>query len=90
MEWTTAVEKLILEMLANRTSPSTIQKSILSFCRNILPNLDIAKKLPCRKHIQDMQTVQLIVAKLLAGKEFGDAVQVKQFIPTRPPRSRLL
>ena len=78
MMWKYHVEKLILEMLANRTPPSSIQANIVSFCSHILPGQDVVEELPCVKHIRDMRTVQLTVAKTLAGKRVGDAKQIKQ------------
>ena len=78
MMWRFHVEKLILEMLANRTPPSSIQANIVSFCSHILPGQDVIEELPCVKHIRDMRTVQLTVAKTLAGKRIGDAKQIKQ------------
>ena len=78
MMWQFHVEKLILEMLANRTPPSSIQANIVSFCSHILPGQDVIEELPCVKHIRDMRTVQLTVAKTLAGKRIGDAKQIKQ------------
>jgi len=76
--WKYHVEKLILEMLANRTPPSSIQANIVSFFSHILPGQDVADELTCIKHICDMRTVQLTVAKTLAGKRVGDAKQIKQ------------
>ena len=76
--WKYHVEKLILEMLANRTPISSIQANIVSFCSHILPGQDVVEELPCVKHIRDMRTVQLTVAKTLAGKRVGDAKQIKQ------------
>ena len=78
MMWRFHVEKLILEMLANRTPPSLIQANIVSFCSHFLPGYDVIKELPCVKHIRNMRTAQLTVAKILAGKRIGDAKQIKQ------------
>ena len=76
--WRFYVEKLILEMLANRTPPSSIQANIVSFCSHVLPGQDVIEELSCVKHIRDMRTVQLTVAKTLAGKRIGDAKQITQ------------
>jgi len=77
MVWKFHVEKLILEMLANRTPPSSIQANIASFCSHILPGQDVIEELPYVKHVRDMRTVQLTVAKTLAGKRIGETKQLK-------------
>ena len=76
--WKYHVETLILAMLANRTPSSSIQASSVSFCSHILPGQDVVEELPCVKHIRVMRTVQLPVAKTLAGKRIGEAKQIKQ------------
>ena len=78
MMWKSNVNKLILEMLSNRTPPSSIQANIISFCSHILPGQDIVTELPCVKHILDMRTVQLTIPKTLAAKRIGDAKKIKQ------------
>ncbi len=78
MEWGPLVDKLILEMLANRTPPTCIQSNILAVADTILPEKQVVEELPCVKHIRDMRVVLKTVSKLLAAKRFGDAKQIKQ------------
>ena len=62
------VDKLILEMLANRTLPTCIQSNIVAFCGHILPEQDVIKEVPSAKHIQNMRTVQQLECKSLNKK----------------------
>ena len=78
MEWEAFVDKLILEMLSNRTPPTCIQANILAVSSTILPDKKVVEELPCVKHIRDMRVVLKIVSKLLAGMRFGNAKQIKQ------------
>ena len=78
MEWMPHVEKLILEMLANRTPPTCIQSNIVAFCGHILPGQDIIKEIPSVKHIRNMRTVQLTIAKTLAAMQVGRSPKIKQ------------
>ena len=71
MEWMSHVEKLILEMLANRTPPTCIQSNIVAFCGHILPGQDIIKEIPSVKHIRNMRTVQLTIANGYASWPFA-------------------
>ena len=77
--WTFHIEKLVLEMLANRRSPLSIQANIVLFCCHILPGQDVVEKVPCVEHIWDMRTVQLTVAKTIAGKSIANqAAQLRR------------
>jgi len=78
MEWLPHVEKLILEMLANRTPPTCIQSNIIAFCGHILPGQDVVKEVPSVKHIKNMRTVQLTIAKTLAAMRVGKSIKIKQ------------
>ena len=78
MEWMPHVEKLILEMLANRTPPTCIQSNIVAFCGHILPGHDIMEEIPSVKHIRNMRTVQLTIAKTLAAMQVGSSAKIKQ------------
>ena len=45
MEWTSHVDKILIEMLANRAHPSTIQCVILAFAKIIHPTYIVVKEL---------------------------------------------
>jgi len=62
--------------------PSSIQANIISFCSHILPSQDVIEELTCVKHIRNMRTVQLTVAKMLADKTIGEAKQTNQLHST--------
>ena len=65
-------------MLANRTPPTCIQLNIVAFCGHILPGQDIIKEIPSVKHIWNMRTVQLTIAKTLAAMRVGRSPKIKQ------------
>ena len=64
-EWLPHVDKLILEMLANRTPPSCIQANIFAMSRVLQPEQDIVKELPSLNHIKNLRTVCCITRRLL-------------------------
>ena len=66
MQWMPHVDKLIVEMLANRTPAPSIQKNILAMACVIHPNLNIVHELPSLKHIRNMHTILLSTSKTLA------------------------
>ena len=66
MQWMPHVDKLIVEMLANRTPAPSIQKNILAMACVIHPNLNIVHELPSLKHIRNMRTILLSTSKTLA------------------------
>lgn len=78
MEWTARVDKLILEMLYNRTPPTCIQANILATARAFFPSGDIVKEIPCVKYIRNMRTTLLTITKTLAAYEIGNAKEIKQ------------
>ena len=78
MEWTARVDKLILEMLYNRTPPTCIQANILAMARAFFSGGDIVKEIPCVKYIRNMRTTLLTITKTLAAYEIGNAKEVKQ------------
>ncbi len=66
-EWLPAVDKLILEMLSNRTPPTCIQANIYAMARVLHPDVDVVKELPSVKHIKNLRTVLLHITKSLAA-----------------------
>ena len=78
MEWTARVDKLILEMLYNRTPPTCIQANILAMARAFFSGGDIVKEIPCVKYIRNMRTTLLTITKTLAAYEIGNAKELKQ------------
>ena len=55
-EWLPHVDKLILEMLANRTPPMCIQANIFAMSRVLHLEIDIVRELPSLKHIKSLRT----------------------------------
>ena len=53
-EWLSHVDKLILEMLLNRTPPACIQANIYAMAKNVHPDIDIIQELPSLKHIKNL------------------------------------
>ena len=49
MEWTMQCDKLVIELLANRVPPTSIQASILAMARSFFHGHDIVRELPCIK-----------------------------------------
>ena len=78
MEWTARVDKLILEMLYNRTPPTCIQANTLATACAFFPGGDIVKEIPCVKYIRNMRTTLLTITKTLAAYEIGNAKEVKR------------
>jgi hypothetical protein len=72
-EWVPEVDKLILEMLANRTPPTCIQANIYAMAQVIHPTIDVVKELPCIKHIKNLRTVLSYNTKALAAYRLGNA-----------------
>ena len=72
-QWMPHVNKLIMEILANRTHPTCIQKNILTVARVIHPNLNIVCELPCLNHIRNMRTVLASTSKTLAALRLARA-----------------
>jgi hypothetical protein len=77
-EWLPHVDKLILEMLANRTLPSCIQANIFAMSQVLQPEQDIVKELSSLKHIKKLRTVLLYCTKTLAAYQLGHAKDWKQ------------
>ena len=72
------VDNLIMEMLANHTHPTCIQKNILAVARLINPNLNIVYELPCLNHIRNMRTVLASTSKTIATLRLARAQVWKQ------------
>ena len=77
-QWLPHVDKCIIEMLSNRTSPSCVQANILVLARVIHPTFDVVKELPSRRYIQASRTVLVSVTKTLAAFRIGSATAWKQ------------
>ena len=78
MTWMPHVDKLILELLANRTQPSCVQSNILVVAKVIHPTWDVIKELPSRRYIRSARTVLTRVAKSLAAMRIGNSNAWKQ------------
>jgi uncharacterized membrane protein YkvA (DUF1232 family) len=77
-EWMPHVDKLVIEMLANRTPPSCIQANLYAMAKVIFPNDIIVKELPSLKYIKDLHIPLYTVTKTLAVHHLGNAVNWKQ------------
>ena len=71
------VDKLILEMLANRTDPTCIQANIYAVAHTIFPNEDVVLELPSIKHIKNIHTVLALFSKYLACHHIRTAKEIK-------------
>ena len=78
MEWTVELDKLVMELLANRCPPTYIQACILVMARSLSPGHDVVRELPCLKTIRNMRTVVLRVTKTLAALRIGKSPTWKQ------------
>ena len=78
MQWKPQVDKLCIEMLANRTPPTCIQANIVAVAHTICPNMKIVEELPSLKHIRHLGTVLSQLTRTLAAKRLGDAKEWKQ------------
>ena len=58
--------KMIMEMLANLTSPSCTQANILSVAHVMNPSLNVHKELPCLKFFRGIRNILLLDTKTLA------------------------
>ena len=77
-EWKPHVDKLILEMLSNRTPPSCIPSNILACAKCFLPNSNVVKELPCVKYIRELRDVMKILTRTLSAMEVSHSHQIKQ------------
>ena len=77
-EWKPGVDKLILEMLSNRTPPSCIPSNIVACAKCFLPNSKVVKELPCVKYIRELRDVMKILTRTLSAMEVGRSLKIKQ------------
>ena len=77
-EWLPHVDKLILEMLSNRTPPTCVQANIHAVAKTLFPNINIVKELPSLKHIKNLWTTLWLVTKTLTAYQIGKAKVLKQ------------
>jgi hypothetical protein len=80
MEWMIQCNKLVIELLANRVPPNSIQASILAMVRSFFHGHDIVRELPCVKSIQYIRSTLLRTTKSLAAYWLGSADSWKQLI----------
>ena len=78
VEWMPHVNKLILEMLSNRTPPTYTQANIFAAAKALHPDIDVVKELPSLKHIKNLWTTLLFVSRTLAAFQIGNARLLKQ------------
>ena len=78
MEWTVQCDKLVMELLANRVPPTSIQASILAMARSFFHGHDIVCQLPCVKSIHNMRSTLLQTTKSLAAYWLGSTESWKQ------------
>jgi hypothetical protein len=72
MEWSVGLDKVVMELLANRTPPTCIQTNLLAMARVFHPGQDVAvKELPCLETIRNMRAVLLCTTKSLAAYQLG-------------------
>eukprot|EP00956_Cyclotella_meneghiniana_P021473 scaffold39185_cov65-Cyclotella_meneghiniana.AAC.1 len=77
-EWLPHVDKLILEMLTNRTPPTCIQANLVAMAEVLCPGMNLVRELPSLKHIKDLRTTLYTVTKTLAAYRLADAKSWKQ------------
>ncbi len=70
--------KLVMEMLANRCPPTSIQACIHAMARSLSQGHNVVHELPCLKTICNMQTVLLQTLKSLAAYRLGSSPIWKQ------------
>ena len=78
MEWTVECDKLIMELLANRCPPDSVQASILAMARSFFRGQDVVRELPCLRSIRNMRSVLLRTTKSLAAYRLSSADAWKQ------------
>ncbi len=77
-EWLPYVDKLIIEMLANRTPPTCVQANLYAMAKVIMPNFEVIKELPSLRYIRNSRTTLWLVTKTLAAYQLGKAKDWKQ------------
>ena len=77
-EWLSHVDKLILEMLTNRTPPTCIQANLVAMAELLCPGMDVIKELPSLKHIKNLRTALYTITKTLAAYRLANAKSWKQ------------
>ena len=77
-QWLPHVDKCIVEMLSNRTSPRCVQRNMLVMARVIHPTLEVVKELPSLRYIQASRTVLVSVTKTLAAWRIGKSTSWRQ------------
>jgi len=89
MEWTVELDKLVMELLANRCLLTSIQACILVMARSLSPEHDVVRELPCLKTIRNMRTVVLRVSKTLAALRIGKSPTWKQLHTDKTSRRQI-
>ncbi len=78
MKWKSHMDKIILEMLANGTPPSSIPGNIMACSKYMLPNYDVVKEVPCVEYIRNLRDVLKLTSKTLSAKCVGESKIIKQ------------
>jgi hypothetical protein len=89
MEWTVENDKLVLELLASRCPPVSIQASILVMARSFFKGQDVVCELPCLKSIWNIQTVLLRTTKSLVAYRLGSADAWQQLHTDKTSRRQI-
>ena len=89
MEWTVQCDKLVMELLANRVPPTSIQASILAMARSFFHGHDIVYQLPCVKSIRNMRSTLLQTTKSLAAYGLGSTESWKQLHTDKTSRRQI-
>ena len=89
MEWTVRCDKLVIELLAIRVPPTSIQASILAMARSFFHGHYIVHELPCLKSIQNMRSTLLWTTKYLAAYWLGSADSWKQLHTDKTSRRQI-
>ena len=71
MQWLPFVDKMVLEMLSNRTQPTCVQANMLVTAKTIYPTYEVVKELLSLQYIQQSRTVLLWVTKTLTARRIG-------------------
>jgi hypothetical protein len=82
-EWLPHVDKLAMEMVANRTLPTCIQACLYAMVKTLSPHYDIVLEFPSLTHIKNLRTTLCEVSKTLACYKLGHVKDWKRPTQTR-------
>ena len=89
MEWTVECDKLIMELLATRCPPASVQASILAMAQSFFRGQDVVRELPCLRSIRNMRSVLLRTTKSLVAYRLGSADAWKQLHTAETSRRQI-